>query len=136
MNELYWITRLGAIDGVSFVLCILSLIITIVSMIGYFIISSCIVDYKHRGREEFAEEYTQYKKLWEKVLKIAASILIICGLIQIFVPSRKDALLIYGVGGTIDYIKQNPTAKQLPDKCVNALDKWVDSWSIKNDSIK
>lgn len=34
--------------------------------------------------------------------------------------------MIYGVGSTIDYIKENPTAKQLPDKCVKILDKWVD----------
>jgi len=52
----------------------------------------------------------------------------------VFIPTKKDALLIYGVGGTIDYIKQNPTAKQLPDKCVKVLDKWVDNWST--DSIK
>ena len=26
--------------------------------------------------------------------------------------------MICGVGSTIDYIKENPTAKQLPDKCV------------------
>lgn len=29
--------------------------------------------------------------------------------------------------GTIDYVKSNETAKQLPDKCVKALDKWVDN---------
>lgn len=34
--------------------------------------------------------------------------------------------MIYGVGGTIDYIKENPASKQLPDKCVKILDKWVD----------
>jgi hypothetical protein len=62
----------------------------------------------------------------------------IIGLILwVFIPTQKEALLIYGVGGTIDYIKQNPTAKQLPNKCVNALDKWVDSWNIeKKDSVK
>lgn len=26
-----------------------------------------------------------------------------------------------------DYIKNNETAKQLPDKCINALDAWVES---------
>ena len=36
---------------------------------------------------------------------------------------KNDALLIYGVGGTIDYVKSNKTAKQLPDKCIKALDK-------------
>ena len=45
-------------------------------------------------------------------------------------------MLIYGVGGTVDYIKANPTAKKLPDKCINALDKWVDSWTEKSDSTK
>ena len=40
---------------------------------------------------------------------------------------KNDALLIYGVGGTIDYVKSNETAKQLPDKYIKALDKWVDN---------
>ena len=138
MSEIYWITRLGAIDDASFVLCILALIASIISTIGYFVISAAIVDYKSRGREEWVKEYQQYKKIWEKALKIVVPILIVCGLIQIFVPSKKEALLIYGVGGTVDFVKSNPTAKQLPDKCVNALDKWVDSWAIeeKTDTIK
>ena len=38
-----------------------------------------------------------------------------------------EALMIYGIGGTIDYIKSNETAKQLPDKCIKALDKWADN---------
>lgn len=46
---------------------------------------------------------------------------------NIFIPTKNEALLIYGVGGTIDYIKSNDTAKQLPDKCVKALDKWVEN---------
>ena len=35
--------------------------------------------------------------------------------------------MIWGVGGTIDYVKSNDTAKQLPDKCIKALDEWVES---------
>lgn len=35
--------------------------------------------------------------------------------------------MIYGVGGTIDYLKDNETAKQLPDKVIVALDKYIDS---------
>lgn len=46
---------------------------------------------------------------------------------NIFIPTTNEALLIYGVGGTIDYIKSNSTAKQLPDKCVKALDKYLDN---------
>lgn len=39
----------------------------------------------------------------------------------------KEAFMIWGLGGTIDYIKSNDTAKQLPDKCIEALDKWVET---------
>ena len=44
-----------------------------------------------------------------------------------FIPTTNEALLIYGVGGTIDYIKSNDTAKQIPDKCVKELDKYLDN---------
>lgn len=48
-------------------------------------------------------------------------------LIAMFTPSKKSLYMIYGVGGTIDYLKENPTARQLPDKVITALDRWVDS---------
>ena len=40
-------------------------------------------------------------------------------------------MLIYGVGTTIDYVKQNNTLQQIPDKCINALDAWVESLTKK-----
>lgn len=51
---------------------------------------------------------------------------------NIFIPTTNEALLIYGVGGTIDYVKSNKTAKQLPDKCIKALDKWADNINEEN----
>lgn len=43
-----------------------------------------------------------------------------------FIPSTKYLLIIYGVGGTIDYLKENKDANKIPDKCVKALDKYLD----------
>jgi hypothetical protein len=75
--------------------------------------------------------------LAKRLLKIVIPIFTISLLIEIFIPTTKEALTIYGVGGTVDYLKANPTARKLPDKCINALDKWVDSFSTeKNDSTK
>lgn len=34
--------------------------------------------------------------------------------------------MIYGLGGTIDYIESNKTAQGLPDKFIQALDKYLD----------
>lgn len=49
----------------------------------------------------------------------------------IFVPTTKDALMIYGVGSTLEYLKQNETAKELPDKCIDALDAWIEELNKK-----
>jgi hypothetical protein len=124
MSEIYWITRFDPINTCAMVFLVLSAIVTGVFTIGFF---TCL-----------AEDETESLPVIKKILKISTPILAICLLIKIFVPTTKQALLIYGVGGTIDYVKSNPTAKQLPDKCVNALDKWVDSWTLdeKTDSIK
>lgn len=124
MGEIYWITRFDPINTCATVFLILSAIVT-----AFFIISTIISMVDEDGEKEL--------NLCKKCLKISSSILVVCILIEVFVPTTKQALLIYGVGGTIDYIKANPVAKQLPNKCVNALDKWVDSWNIEeNDSIK
>jgi hypothetical protein len=114
MNELYWITRLDAIIGFFIALVIVSGTATIFSIIA---------------RCDDCSGMAKLKKL--SFWSIPALLLGISGLI--FVPTTKEALVIYGVGGTIDYVKLNPTAKQLPDKCINALDKWVDTWN--KDSI-
>lgn len=53
---------------------------------------------------------------------------------RIFVPTTNEALMIFGIGGTVDYIQDNEKLQQLPDKCVEALDLWVES--LKEDSEK
>lgn len=50
----------------------------------------------------------------------------------LFIPSQKSLLIIYGVGGTIDYLKENKDANKIPDKCIKALDKYLDD-ALKED---
>jgi len=125
MNEIYWITRLDALNTIG----ILTAIISIILVVGFFMVSISTDDWT--GEDCFSEK--QKQKL-RKGAKYSIISFVIGLFMWVFIPTKEEALLIYGVGGTIDYVKQNPTAKQLPDKCVNALDKWVDSWST--DSIK
>lgn len=41
---------------------------------------------------------------------------IVLGVVMaIFIPSQKNLLIIYGVGGTIDYLKENKDANKIPD---------------------
>lgn len=110
MSTLYWIMVLGNVCQAVDIIVILSLIATPLLTIGY-IYSSTDDDIE----ESFA-----------KACKASYAVLAVSLILCIFIPSKKEMYMIYGVGGTIDYLKQNPTANQLPDKCIKAIDKWVD----------
>ena len=123
MSEIYWLTRFSPIHTLCIVIMIISAIVFLIALIGYL---CCHEDGDKKG-----------EALALKFVKIFCPLLIVSTLGTALVPTTEEALLIYGVGGTVDYIKANPTAKKLPDKCINALDKWVDSFSAeKNDSTK
>ena len=72
------------------------------------------------------DESWDYKR-YLKYSKVCILVTIVSCVINVFIPTTNQALFIYGVGGTIDYIKSNDTAKQIPDKCVKALDKYLDN---------
>ena len=112
MNELYWITRFSYIHGVGIFFMVISGLALVPLILMYF-----------DAKEENCKEDI---KMCNKLFKITIPTFIISLIMFLFVPTTKEALVIYGVGGTIDYLKENPTAKQLPDKCIKALDKWVD----------
>ena len=112
MNEIYWITRLDTIVLISIIISICSFVVFCVALISYY--------------------NDNEKTTSANVIKKVTPILVISLLVTVFVPTKKDALLIYGIGGAIDYIKSNDTAKQLPDKCIDALDALVESLNLKN----
>ena len=126
MNEIYWLTRFNALHAIFTMALVISSIILVIAIIGWLVNCDGDYDFERNAR-----------KNCEKAMKVSI-IPFIIGLLGVtFIPTTKEALLIYGVGGTIDYLKQNPTAKQLPDKCINALDRWIDDLGIeKKDSVK
>lgn len=71
----------------------------------------------------------------KRISKYSVISLIIFMLGVAFIPTTKEAYMIYGLGGTIDYIKENDKAKQLPDKFINYLDKWIDKEIETKESV-
>ena len=117
MSELYWLTRLEYIQN---------FLVIVMSVSGI----ALLITFELWLMANYVEE----AKLMLKWVIGTFATLVISSLIFVFVPSTKEALLIWGVGSTIDYIQENETAKQLPDKCINALNDWVDRLSDpKND---
>lgn len=125
MNELYWITRLDAICGFLTTIAVISLII--LTFISVFAICNKFGANNYEEGGEYRNSCMEDFKMYLKYSKRCAIVAIVSCLINFFIPTTNQALLIYGLGGTIDYIKSNDTAKQLPDKCVKALDKYLDN---------
>lgn len=52
----------------------------------------------------------------------------ICLPLAILIPSSRTAAMIFTVGSTIDYVKNNEKIKELPDKAVLCLEKYLDEY--------
>ena len=120
MNEFYWITRLDSIDKLLFAFAVIALIVFFVCLIGY----GVTFDDDCWASGEHAVKVREYFK---KCGIASIYILIVCSCINTFLPSTKDAYIIYGVGGTFDYLKQKEKAKELPDKVVTAIDAYLNT---------
>jgi hypothetical protein len=132
MNELYWITRFDSISTLLLIAMIFGWIaVAIFSVVYYESNGQAIFEESRNYSESRVKEYRGYANTCIKGLKYSIPLTLLNTVLFVFTPTTKQALLIYGVGGTIDYLQANPTAKQLPDKCINALDKWVDTWTTE-----
>lgn len=129
MIEIYLITRLDMINGWLFGFSLISGIALLISLIfipinyGNFLTSTWESDKKSAKA---------FLKVLKHIKKYSLMVFCVTFPLSILTPTKNEALLIFGVGGTIDYVKSNEVVKQLPDKCVDALDAWVESLNIKN----
>jgi low temperature requirement protein LtrA len=116
MVEIYWLQRLGNIGfcfNVGFWVCI---------AIAYAILLWCLF-----------EDFNPFRdKRFIHRLKKFVMVFAFFTAGAIIVPTQHDLMAIYGLGGTIDYIKSNDKAKELPDKVVDALTRYVDSIEKEN----
>lgn len=68
------------------------------------------------------------KKVIDKVKHICLSIFIPCLLVILFSPTSKQLAVIYTAGNAIEYVQGNEKIKELPDKAVQCLDKFIDEY--------
>lgn len=111
MSELYWLGVLGNLHNISVALAVLAAFAILA--VGFWLLMSYDV----------GDEPSPSIK---KVFKYSIFTFVFGTFIAIFIPSPKNILIIYGVGGTIDYLKENKDAHKIPDKCIKALDKYLD----------
>ena len=119
MAEIYWLTRLEGVKILAIVLLALSIFAVISAAIWY---SFTDDDYMKKERLVLMRLIKKLKTTW-----LCSLLLGILG--SIFIPSKNELLLIYGLGTTVDYVKSNEKAKQLPDKAIEALTRYIDEIS-------
>lgn len=116
MNEIYWMTVIGNLSTTLTVVWIVALIIVVV-MLFVLLVSEGDVIAEEDNKHSFFK--------WLKRIVVCG---VIAAMASIFIPTTKELLYIYGIGGTIDYIRTNDTAKQLPDKCIKVLDRFANKY--------
>lgn len=117
MSELYWLGVLGNLHDCGEVVVILSILV----LLGLVIWTIT-----------FGSEYDESFKKIKRIFKCSIYAFVFGITICIFIPSTKSLFIIYGVGGTIDYLKENKNANKIPDKFIKALDKYIDD-ALKED---
>ena len=116
MNEIYWMTVIGNLSTALTVVWIVALIIVVVMLFVLLVSEGDVI-----AEEDSKHSFFKWLKRF-----------VVCGVIaamtNIFIPTTKELLYIYGIGGTIDYIRTNDTAKRLPDKCIKVLDRFANKY--------
>lgn len=121
MNEIYWLTRVDTLNTIFGWMIAIPVIVGIIMFIVF------LMSMDDLRNDEIDENWLSFKKYCKKFRNVLLPVFIAGILGTGFCPTKNDMLLIYGVGGSIDYLRSNPTAQKLPDKCIEALDAWVES---------
>ena len=111
MNELYWISVIGKLNTLFWVMFGISVVAGVVLFTLYF----------------FSDDYESAYAILRKSIKLTIISLIVCGLGGIITPGRNEAYVIYGAGVIVDYCKGDSKVKEIPDKAIDALNRYLDS---------
>ena len=122
MNEMYWITRLDAVNDFLIILIILATIAIAGCLI---ILFSEIVD----------EDEVWVKKMF-RIIKVSILVLLTTSTLKVFVPTTNEMYTIIGIGGTYEYLKDNKDIKEIPDNTIKALKIWSENLVSEEEAKK
>ncbi len=112
MKEFYLIIMFDNIRNFSETVALISFITFVSFIICYPFLEGAISDYCN----------IQTKKIFRSIIVTLA----VSSAFMVFTPTKTEMFFIMGLGGTVDYLKQNDAAKQIPDKCLLLINKWME----------
>lgn len=103
-STLYWLTRLDGIhDLLSTVMVCAGLAGTFLGVFGYLACHDL----------DMEEKTVKGLRKW---FKVTVAVIFLFGSIKTFLPTRNEAILIYGGGKAYEYIKSDTSLQQIPYK--------------------
>ena len=121
-GKMYWFTRLTAITTALKTILIVSGILAAAALIFWVIVYLSDPEYMPDGEES----KRGFLKIGSKTLCISTIVFVIGLIGRTFTPTTSEALVIYGVGESVEYLQNNKDAVQIPDKALQALNKYLD----------
>ena len=121
-GKMYWFTRLTAITTALKTILIVSGILAGAALIFWVIVYLSDPVYMPDGEES----KRSFLKIGSKTLCISTIVFAIGLVGRTFTPTTSEALVIYGVGESVEYLQNNKNAVQIPDKALQALNKYLD----------
>ena len=121
-SKMYWFTRLTTITTALKTILIISLILAAAALI--FWVTAYLTDPEYIPDGE--EGKRRFLKIGSKTLCISTIVFAIGLIGRTFTPTTSEALVIYGVGESVEYLQHNKDAVQIPDKALQALNKYLD----------
>lgn len=89
-----------------------------------------------KKNEDALEEREKEVKKFNRIVARFIGTIILLTVLFVVTPSTRTAYRIWGIGSVVEYVRANPTAKGLPDKVINRLDKWLDKEDLTDKDNK
>lgn len=110
MVEIYWLTRIIAINEISKIIAILALILCAFCLFGAVVIA-----------EKENEALSCFR-----CSKICFIISCISALVYILTPNRNELIIIFGLGSAVEYMEGNERVREIPDKAIEKIINWLE----------
>lgn len=121
-GKLFWFTRLPAITTALKTILIASGVLAIAALIFWF--GVYFSDPGYTADEE--ESRRRFLKFGSTTLCISTIVFAIGLIERTFIPTTSEALVILGIGESVELLQNNKDAVQIPDKALQALNKYLD----------
>lgn len=117
-TELYWLTRLDYINGLTMFIAIIGLLYTPTCLIGCAMHS----DFDYGDRVEREKSRAKYKSK----IKLFLTIGIVALLIRVLSPSKNEVIFIVAGGKTMDFIQKDTSINKIPSQTTAIISSFLD----------